>query len=142
MPLRQPRLLGAVRLRECAARAGGFAWTCNWSPGVASGGGGERNEVDRAFQWIGSYLGAGIANIVNVFNPEIVIIGNRMSLAEPWIGESMRETVAKRTLPYHRRSMRILFAELKEQSAVLGAASYAIERFFVKIKGGGAAQAG
>ncbi|WP_258881570.1 ROK family protein [Paenibacillus sp. sptzw28] len=88
------------------------------------------------FRQIGECLGAGIANIVNVFNPDVVIIGNRMSRAEAWIGAAVREAVDRRTLSYHRERLRILFAELSEQSAVRGAAYYAISRFFTKIKGG------
>lgn len=85
---------------------------------------------------LGEYLGIGVANIVNVFNPEAVIIGNRISIAERYIRESLTEAVERRTLPYHRGGMRLMFAELGEQSAVRGAASYAIGRFFDKIKGG------
>ncbi|MBW7457087.1 ROK family protein, partial [Paenibacillus sepulcri] len=86
---------------------------------------------------IGECLGIGIANIVNVFNPEVVIIGNRMSRAREWIGDAVRDAVSRRTLSYHREKLQILFAELSEQSAVRGAAYYAISRFFVKIKDGG-----
>ncbi|WP_424767372.1 ROK family protein [Paenibacillus sp. sgz302251] len=85
---------------------------------------------------IGDYLGAGIANIVNVFNPNVVIIGNRMSLAAPWLEPAVQAAVDRRTLPYHRERMQIMFAELQEQSAVRGAAYYAISKFFVKIKSG------
>ncbi|WP_274652932.1 ROK family transcriptional regulator [Paenibacillus humicola] len=85
---------------------------------------------------IGECLGVGIANIVNVFNPEVVIIGNRMSLAERWLREPLRETVARRTLPYHREKLRILFAELADRSAVRGAAYYALSRFFAKLESG------
>jgi predicted NBD/HSP70 family sugar kinase len=100
----------------------------------AAGGGDER--VIALFRHIGECLGTGIANIVNVFNPDVVIIGNRMSRAETWIGDTVREAVSRRTLSYHRERLRILFAELSEQSAVRGAAYYAISRFFTKIKGG------
>jgi predicted NBD/HSP70 family sugar kinase len=98
----------------------------------------ERGEeqVTQLFDWIGEWLGIGIANIVNVFNPEVVIIGNRMSRAERWIGGPLRATVTRRTLSYHRERMRILFAELSDRSAVRGAAYYAISRFFTKMKGG------
>lgn len=85
---------------------------------------------------IGRYLGIGIANIVNVFNPDAVIIGNTLSLAEPWIREPIRETIERRTLPYHRSGMKVLYAELRERSAVYGAAYYAINGFFDKVKGG------
>jgi len=85
---------------------------------------------------IGDYLGAGIANIVNVFNPDVVIIGNRMSRAAQWLEPAVQAAVDQRTLSYHRERMRILFAELQEQSAVRGAAHYAISTFFTKIKSG------
>ncbi|MFC4776197.1 ROK family protein [Paenibacillus sp. GCM10023252] len=93
-------------------------------------------EVRALFGRIGRYLGAGIANIVNVFNPNVVIIGNRMSRASAWLREAVLEEAQKRTLSYHRSQLQILFAELHDQSAVRGAAYYAIRAFFTKIKSG------
>ncbi|MFX3632265.1 MAG: ROK family protein [Candidatus Pristimantibacillus sp.] len=92
--------------------------------------------VRQLFYSIGEYLGVGISNIVNVFNPDVVIIGNRMSRAKVWMEEAVQESVARRTLPYHRERLQILFAELQDQSAVRGAAYYAISKFFTKIKSG------
>ncbi|GGD46930.1 ROK family transcriptional regulator [Paenibacillus nasutitermitis] len=103
---------------------------------LAAAEGGDRKVIELLGR-IGECLGIGIANIVNVFNPEVVIIGNRMSRAKDWIGDAVRNAVSRRTLSYHRERLQILFAELSEQSAVRGAAYYAISRFFVKIKGGG-----
>lgn len=91
-------------------------------------------QVRELFGSIGDYLGAGIANIVNVFNPNVVIIGNRMSRAAEWLQPSVQAAIDQRTLPYHREELRILFAELQDQSAVRGAAYYAISKFFLKIK--------
>ncbi|WP_435165938.1 ROK family protein [Paenibacillus glycanilyticus] len=93
-------------------------------------------EVRALFFKIGEYMGAGISNIVNVFNPDVVIIGNRMSRAKTWLEEAVQSSVTRRTLPYHRERLRILFAELQDQSAVRGAAYYAISKFFTKIKTG------
>ncbi|MCM3630506.1 ROK family transcriptional regulator [Paenibacillus glycanilyticus] len=93
-------------------------------------------EVRALFYKIGEYMGAGISNIVNVFNPDVVIIGNRMSRAKSWLEEAVQSSVTRRTLPYHRERLRILFAELQDQSAVRGAAYYAISKFFTKIKSG------
>lgn len=101
---------------------------------VAAEAGDER--VRELFYSIGEYLGVGISNIVNVFNPNVVIIGNRMSRAKVWMEEAVQESVARRTLPYHRERLQILFAELQDQSAVRGAAYYAISKFFTKIKSG------
>lgn len=83
---------------------------------------------------VGAYLGAGIASIVNTFNPDVVIIGNRMSRAAKWLDPAVQDAVRRRALPYHRERLRILFAELQERSAVRGAAYYAINQFFDKIK--------
>ncbi|MFF2483406.1 ROK family protein [Paenibacillus sp. NPDC058071] len=91
-------------------------------------------EVRALFRSIGEYLGAGISSIVNIFNPEVVIIGNRMSRAKAWLAESIEASVARRTLPYHRERLKLLFAELQDQSAVRGAAYYAINHFFNKMK--------
>ncbi|MEK3882809.1 ROK family transcriptional regulator [Paenibacillus sp. PL2-23] len=92
------------------------------------------DEVRELFYRIGSLLGAGIANIVNVFNPSAVIIGNRMSRAAEWIAPALQQSVDRRTLSYHREKLDLLFAELKDQAAVRGAAYYAISHFISKIK--------
>ncbi|ANY65424.1 ROK family protein [Paenibacillus sp. BIHB 4019] len=93
-------------------------------------------EVQALFYAIGEYLGVGISNIVNVFNPNVVIIGNRMSRAQAWLEEAIHASIARRTLSYHREKLQILFAELQDQSAVRGAAYYAISAFFAKVKSG------
>ena len=89
----------------------------------------------RLLETIGGYLGTGIANIVNVFNPEAVILGNRICIAERFVRGAVEREIERRTQPYHRGGMRLLFAELGEQSAVRGAAGYAISRFIDGING-------
>ncbi|MUT67781.1 ROK family transcriptional regulator [Paenibacillus sp. NEAU-GSW1] len=91
-------------------------------------------EVRQLFHSIGDYLGAGISNIVNVFNPDVVIIGNRMSRAKTWLEAAVQASVARRTLPYHRERLQLLFAELQDQSAVRGAAYYAISSFIATMR--------
>jgi predicted NBD/HSP70 family sugar kinase len=93
-----------------------------------------RAEVLPLLEETGEYLGIGIANIVNIFNPDAVIIGNRMSLARPWIEHAMRRTVVQRSLGFHLRSVQLLFAELGQRSAVMGAAHSAIAGFFDRLK--------
>lgn len=90
--------------------------------------------VRELFAEIGRSLGVGIANIVNVFNPNAVLIGNRMSRARAWIEDAVRETVEQRALNFHLRNVRLLYAELGERSAVMGAAETAIAAFFVRLR--------
>ncbi|WP_219835650.1 ROK family transcriptional regulator [Paenibacillus sp. R14(2021)] len=94
-------------------------------------------EVIALLDHIGEWIGVGIANIVNVFNPDVVIIGNRMRRAEAWISDAIQRTVAGRALSHHRGKLRILFAEQGDRSAVRGAAYYAISAFLAKMKGSG-----
>jgi predicted NBD/HSP70 family sugar kinase len=93
-----------------------------------------REDVLTLFSNIGEYLGIGIANIVNVFNPDAVVIGNRMSQARPWLEAILRQTVAQRALGFHLKKVQLLFAELGERSAMMGAAEMAIAGFFTRVK--------
>lgn len=86
----------------------------------------------RLFHEVGEFLGIGIANIVNMFNPELILIGNQMSRAEPWIRNPIERTVAQRSLAFSRRQAHIRFASRGTRSTVLGAAHLAIAAFFAK----------
>lgn len=86
----------------------------------------------RGFYDIGEYLGIGISTIINTFNPELIIIGNQMMRAERWIMSAVQQTVATRSLSYHRKHTAIKFAQLDTRSTLLGAAYYAISGFFAK----------
>ena len=93
-----------------------------------------RQDVLQLFSSIGEYLGIGIANIVNVFNPDAVVIGNRMSQARPWLEDILHQTVVQRALGFHLRNVQLLFAELGERSSMMGAAEMAIAGFFTRVK--------
>lgn len=94
----------------------------------------DEQEALRLFQQIGEYLGIGITNLVNSFNPEMVIIGGHMRQAEPWIAPYVEEIVSQRTLPYHRQKLVIQYSELGEQSTVIGAAYAAISQFLGRVR--------
>ncbi|WP_159881642.1 ROK family transcriptional regulator [Paenibacillus puerhi] len=91
-------------------------------------------EAQRLFTETGRWLGTGIANLVNVFNPELIIIGNRMSLATDWIKEAVHETLDSRSLAFHRSRTSVAYSQLGQSSSALGAASMAIQRFFSSMK--------
>lgn len=82
---------------------------------VASAEAGQVSMID-AFEKIGYYLGIGIANIMNIFNPDLIIIGNRLTLAERWFSRSLQETVEHRALPSQRQSATVQFSSLSSHS--------------------------
>ncbi|WP_438444500.1 ROK family transcriptional regulator [Gorillibacterium sp. sgz5001074] len=87
-------------------------------------------EATALFERAGYYLGVGITNIINIFNPELIIIGNRFAHAERFLGAAVRRVIDTRSLPYHREKLRLEFAGLGSRSCVAGASSFAVSRFF------------
>ncbi|MEF2966403.1 ROK family transcriptional regulator [Paenibacillus sp. M1] len=78
---------------------------------------------------IGSQLGVGLANLVNILNPELIVIGNRLSLAGEVFEDAMLGTIKNRSLSYHRKKTHVAFAKLGIRSTALGAASMPITAF-------------
>ncbi|GIM45120.1 hypothetical protein DNHGIG_06690 [Collibacillus ludicampi] len=87
-------------------------------------------EVIHLFNTIGEYLGIGLTNIINTLNPELIIIGNRLSAAKNWLINPIRRVIENRALPFHRKQLRIEFSGLNIYSCALGASSIAVSHFF------------
>lgn len=81
------------------------------------------------FQQTGDYLGVGINNIINTFNPQQVIIGNRLASAKEWLEEPLNKRVAKQALWFQQNDLEIKFSELSTLSTALGVAAFSIENF-------------
>lgn len=73
------------------------------------------------------YLGIGVVNVVNIFNPEAVIIGGSLSNMGDLLLQPVREIVSERAMPALARSVRILPAQLGNTAGLFGAAAYALE---------------
>ncbi|WP_170843948.1 ROK family transcriptional regulator [Mesobacillus persicus] len=91
------------------------------------------NQVAQSlFENIGRYLGFGINNIINTFNPDQVIIGNRLALAQEWIEQPIQTTIQNHTLAYHQNEMQLNFSKLGKYSTALGVTAFVVDNF---IKG-------
>jgi glucokinase len=70
------------------------------------------------------FLGIGVVNLVNIFNPDMVIIGGGMSeLGEMLIGPS-RRLVKERAFSISSQAVRIVTAQLGNEAGIYGAAAY------------------
>ncbi|MEW5705363.1 MAG: ROK family protein [Actinomycetota bacterium] len=76
-----------------------------------------------AFNEVGYWLGIGINNILNIFNPELVVVGGGMADAGELILQPARRVVADRTLHPNKDVAEIVLSELGNQAGVLGAAA-------------------
>lgn len=69
------------------------------------------------------YVGYAVANLLNILNPQIVVIGGGVveAVGEPYV-KIVRETAKKNVFAVAMRNVSIVEAELGDNSAVLGAA--------------------
>jgi len=69
------------------------------------------------------YLGAGVANMINVFNPEVVVICGGVTLAGERLFAPLRQEVARRAFKPAVQHCRIVPGELTGTAGVYGAAA-------------------
>jgi len=76
---------------------------------------------------LGRWLGVGLASIVNIFNPELVVIGGGVIAAGELVLGPAREVLAQRGLPPSAGATGVLAAHFGGDSGMLGAALNAYE---------------
>jgi len=74
------------------------------------------------------YLGIGMVNLVNIFNPEVLAVAGGVSRLGDLLLEPARKIVSERAFPISARAVRIITAELGDEAGVLGAAAFAFEK--------------
>ncbi len=76
--------------------------------------------VLKALDEVGRYLGVGIANLVNVFNPNLVVLGGVLSLAGPYILPRAQQEIDARALAAPRQGTKIVLSAFKFDACVMG----------------------
>ncbi len=76
---------------------------------------------------IGRKLGSGIGSLVNIFNPELVVIGGGFAAAGDLVLDPAREVMRREALEPARDLVRIVHAELGPEAGLVGAALVAFE---------------
>lgn len=79
-------------------------------------------------EWAG-WLGLGIANIVSLVNPEIVILGGGIGSQCDFLVPRIRQVVEKWAQPVSARSVKITTSPLEGEAGLLGAAYGALLRW-------------
>lgn len=73
------------------------------------------------------YLGVGMVNVVNIFNPEMVVIGGGMAAMGETLVAPGRVMVEKRAYSINAQSARVVIGKLGNEAGVYGAAAYAFD---------------
>lgn len=82
---------------------------------------------------IGQKLGKQIAGLINIFNPELVIIGGTLSLTGDYITQPIKTAVRKYSLNLVNKDSVILTSKLKDRAGLIGACMLARSRMFESI---------
>jgi glucokinase len=77
---------------------------------------------------MGRALGIGIANLINIFNPEMVVIGGGVKDAWPLFIEAVRDEVRKRAFEYPAERTQIVPSVLGDDAGMVGAAAVALQK--------------
>jgi glucokinase len=85
------------------------------------------SEALEAVREIGRTLGAAIGSLVNIFNPEVVVIGGGFSQARDLFLEPALETMREEALPPGRDLVRVVPALLGPDAGLVGAGFVAFE---------------
>ncbi len=77
------------------------------------------------FMRSGAVLGLGVANMISLFDPEVVIIGGGMAGAADLYLKSLRDVVARRAQPIAARKVKFVVSKLRDKANLLGCARLA-----------------
>ncbi len=128
---------GLVRTAREAIEAGGktsLTWACGGDVGKLTG----KMISDaastgdalsrRAIEETGDWIGVGIASLINLLNPEKVVLGGGMIAAGELLFEPIRRRALSDAFEVPAKRAQIVPAQLGEDAGVLGAAAAARER--------------
>jgi glucokinase len=87
---------------------------------------GEAKAIE-AMEKIGRYLGAGLATFVNIFEPDLIVIGGGFGRESELLLGAAREVLARDGLAPGSETVRIVEAQLGAEAGVIGAGMIAFE---------------
>jgi len=73
----------------------------------------------------GRLLGCGVANLVSLFDPEVVVIGGGLARASDLFLDALRKSMKQYTQPIAAKQVRVLISQLGSDANLLGAARLA-----------------
>lgn len=84
----------------------------------------------RSIEEAAHYLGMALANVINLFNPALIIVdGDILEFSDVFL-ESVRQTVNRKALSIPLTAVHIVPSMLRHLAGAIGASAVAIDRFF------------
>jgi glucokinase len=74
------------------------------------------------WQQVGCLLGRGLAGVINLLNPDRIVVGGGVANAWPLFATTLQRTIHAEAMPVPARAVRVVRAQLGEQAGIIGAA--------------------
>lgn len=84
----------------------------------------------RILEETGEYLGIGVSNAVNLFDPELVVLGGSTMKAGGMVLNPAREVVRRRAMQGMAERVRVVAGRLGEDAGAVGAAALVLRKLF------------
>jgi len=86
------------------------------------------------FRRMGVYLGIGLANLINILNPEMIVIGGGVVNGWDLFAKHMHQQIEERAFPLLAARVKIERANCGDDAGLLGAAKLALDPHITQIK--------
>jgi predicted NBD/HSP70 family sugar kinase len=80
---------------------------------------------------VGNWLGIGGAILVNILNPDVLVLGGYFALLGPWLKEPLETAIRDRVIAPHGGGCRVVQSELGFTAAVRGGAQISLDQVFL-----------
>lgn len=90
------------------------------------------NVAVEALNEAGQAMGIGVANVINIFNPSMVVIGGPLSMVGQFMLPGIQESIERHTLPEIRQVTQVVLSASGPDASVIGAVATVVEAIFSK----------
>ncbi|WP_350275322.1 ROK family transcriptional regulator [Kribbella sp. HUAS MG21] len=84
-----------------------------------------------ALKNVGTWLGIGGAILVNILNPDVLVLGGYFAVLGPWLEEPLEKAIRERVIAPDGGGCRVVRSELGFAAAVRGGAQISLDQVFV-----------
>jgi predicted NBD/HSP70 family sugar kinase len=81
----------------------------------------------------GAYLGAKIAYLINLFNPEAVVIGRGIEKAGKIFFDALKKSVDKWAFEESAKAVKVIPTTLGEEAVAMGAGAIVTQKIFARM---------
>jgi predicted NBD/HSP70 family sugar kinase len=84
-------------------------------------------EVREALNETGYVIGLGVANLINIFNPELVVIGGSMSIAGKYLLPAIEKAISDNAMEEPRRQTKVVLSKFGPDAISMGAIALVVK---------------